>query len=64
MSAWSLHTPKVRTAGTNEPDLKDRDFDDLLRRTAEFLKSRPSSIYREGTQKHESPRTERCDTDA
>jgi hypothetical protein len=64
MPAPSLHTPKVRTAGINDEDLKDRDFDDLLRRAADFLKSRPSPTYQEGTEPHESPQMEERDSDA
>jgi hypothetical protein len=64
MSASFLHIPKVRTAGTKDQDLKDRDFDDLLRRAADFLKGRLSPTYQEGTQTHESPRIKERDTDA
>jgi hypothetical protein len=64
MPASLLCTPKVRTAGINDEDLKDRDFDDLLRRAADFLKRRPSATHQEGTETRESPHMEGPDSDA
>jgi hypothetical protein len=67
MPASPLQAPKVRTVGINDADLKDRDFDDLLRRAADFLKRRPSPIsttHQEGTQTPESSDIEERDSDA
>jgi hypothetical protein len=67
MPASPLQAPRVRAAGINDADLKDRDFDDLLRRATDFLKRRPSPIsptHQEGTQTPESPDIEERDSDA
>ena len=68
MPASLLYTPKVRTARITDEDLKDpdkdRDFDDLLRRAADFLKRRPSATHQEGTETRESPHMEGPDSDA
>ena len=64
MPMLSQHTYKVRGAGIDDEDLRDRDFDDLLRRAADFLKNRPSPAPQDRTQKRESPQIEERDSDA
>lgn len=66
MQATTLTIRKARTLRmlTIDKEFDEREFEDLLRRTADFLKGRPlSADDDEGTEAHDSLQTEEGDSD-